>query len=824
MGKIKALVGSTAPLALIVITMPAQAQDGGAAFAPAAVPAASETQTAASEPTAPEAQGVEDIVVTATRRDTRLQQTPIAVSAITATAIAEIAPRDVGDLAAYVPNFSASRIPSFKAAAFAMRGVGNSTIIPFNEPPIGVVLDDFVMPSIQTQLLDTFDINQIEVLRGPQGTLFGKNTTGGAVIARTKRPDLNDFEGALRGEIGDFGTRVLQGAVNLPIIPGTLGLRLVGSYRKSDGFMFNGACFGPITPIATTAYAQSFAGRTGCGDGRALGGDDIFNGRAKLLWEPADGVTALFQYEIVRDSGDPPGITNVTRPGFVFYNLGFRPGAGDPLKRAGTTDGDYGFNNFSNGQSVNVDGYYANIDVELGGGTLSSVTGYRSQRSRLPGNFAGAVSPIRLWDASRDDNRRTFQQELRFAADLSDSINLVAGGFYQRDDIDYCVASLLGYLDLLRGPSIVGPYAENPQVACNKQRAQSVALFAEANFELTDRLTLTTGGRYSWDKKRFAARTAVFAQQLEGGINPALTFDMFDRSLDFGNFERYPAGVVRSRQSWKEPTWRASLSYKATPDLFGYFTYARGYKAGGFNEVGTSGVPLIQAQLTPYDPEKADSFELGFKSDLFDRMLRFNLAGFYVTYDDAQRQLLFPFTRTDGTSFAEIRFINAAKIEVKGIEAEMTLVPADGLTFRGTLGYQDGKYKSFTSPTPTARNLVEVPLTRTPKWQSAGSASYEIPVGDFGKITLFGSVTYQGRSLFNFDLNNPANDAYLDARTLINASIGFTDADDRYSIRLVGQNLTDEFYLTGAQTVGQLFTRETYGQPRYIAVEIGVKF
>ncbi|ABQ68876.1 TonB-dependent receptor [Rhizorhabdus wittichii RW1] len=809
MGKTTILLGSVAPLALAMLAVPAQAQqDAGA------------QGSAAEAPTG----GVEDIVVTATRRDTRLQQTPIAVSAITSNTIQQMAPRDIGDLAAFVPNFSASRIPSFKAAAFAMRGVGTTTIIPFNDAPIGVVVDDFVMPSIQTQLLDTFDIAQIEVLRGPQGTLFGKNTTGGVVVARTKRPDLGAFGAQLRGEIGDFGTRVVQGSIDVPIIQDVLGLRVVGSYRHSDGYMYNNACYGPITPVATTAFAQSYAGRTGCGDGRALGGDEMFNGRVKLLWKPTSGITALLQYEIVRDSGDAPGIVNQTRPGFVFYNLGFRPGTGNPLKRAGASDGDFGFNDFDAGQVVNSDGVYANVDIEIGKGTLSSVTGYRSQRSRLPGNFAGAVSPIRLWDASRDDNRKTFQQELRYAVELSDRINLVAGGFYQRDKVDFCVASLLGYLDLLRGPSAVGNYADNPQVACNKQRATSTALFAEANFELTDRLTLTTGGRYSWDKKRLAARTAVFAQQLGGGIDPSVTWRSFDSPFDYGDFDRYPAGVLRERASWKEPTWRASLSYKASPQFFTYFTYSRGYKAGGFNELGTSGVPLIQAQLAPYDPEKADSFELGFKSDLFDRRLQLNIAGFHVTYDDAQRQLLFPFTRSDGTSFSEIRFINAAKIEVNGIEAEATLVPTDGLTLRGTLGYQDGKYKSFTSPTPTARNLVDVPLNRTPKWQASGSGSYDIPIGGIGRITLFGSVTYQSRSLFNFDLNNPANDAYLDARTLFNASIGFTDASDRYSIRLVGQNLTNQLYLTGGQTVGQLFTRETYGAPRYVAVELGVKF
>ncbi|GGC34113.1 TonB-dependent receptor [Novosphingobium marinum] len=763
--------------------------------------------------------GIEDIVVTATRRDTRLQTTPIAVSAISSQTMDQIAPRDVGDLAAYVPNFSSATIPSFKAAAFAMRGVGVSTIIPFNEAPVGVVFDDFVMPSIQTQLLDTFDLEQIEVLRGPQGTLFGKNTTGGVVVARSKRPELGELGFQVRGEIGSFKTRVFQAAANLPL-GDNLALRLVGSYRKTDGYVKNGACFGPITPFSTSDFAQALAGRTGCGDGSGLGGDDVFNGRAKLLWEPTPSISALLQYEIVRDSGEVAGVVNATPPGFLYSNLGFPGGSGDPLERGGLFGGNVGLVDLDKGMRVNVDGVYANIDIDAGPGTISSVTGYRSQRSRLPGNFAGEYSPIALYSASRDDNRRTFQQELRYAASFSDRFDLVAGFFFQKDDIDYCAPTLLGFLDLVSGPGPFGPNSQTPQANCNNQDSRSIAVFAEGNFDITDRLNLTLGGRYSWDKKKFAARAAVFAQALD----PDLTWEMLDRSLDFGDFDRFPQGVVRNEQSWSDPTWRISLSYEATPDIFPYVTYARGYKAGGFNEVGQSGVPLIQDQLTPYDPETADSFEVGLKSDLFDRMVRLNLAGFWVTYDDAQRQLLFPFTRPDGSDFTEIRFINAAKVDVKGIEAELTIAPTRGLTLRGTLGYQDGKYKSFNSPTPTARNLAEAPLARTPEWQGSASISYELPVGDIGNLTLFGSLTYTDRTLFNLDLNNPDNDFYLDSKTLLNASIAFTDIDDRYTVRLIGKNLTDELYFTGGQTVGALFRRETYGEPRYFGVEVGLKY
>src|SRR3546814_670896 len=163
------------------------------------------------EPAVSEA-GLGEIVVTATRRATNLQDTPVAVSAIDQGLIEQASPRDIGDLAAFVPNFSAATVTNFNAASFAIRGVGQNSIIVYFEPPVAVLVDDFVVSSVQTQLLDTFDIAQVEVLRGPQGTLFGKNTTGGAVTVRTKRPDLDNIGVEARAMYGSFNTTRLQGA------------------------------------------------------------------------------------------------------------------------------------------------------------------------------------------------------------------------------------------------------------------------------------------------------------------------------------------------------------------------------------------------------------------------------------------------------------------------------------------------------------------------------------------------------------------------------------------------------------------------------------
>ncbi len=197
-----------------------------------------------------------EVTVTATRRETSLQETPIAVTALSSAAIAAANPHDLGDLAKFAPGFSAARLTAFNAASFAIRGVGQTDIIVYQEAPVSVVVDDFVLPSTQTQLLDTFDLERVEILRGPQGTTFGKNTTGGAVNITTKRPSLTDSSAQVQLEAGSFGRKEGKLAFNVPVVDGKFGIRFSGKYTKSDGYYRNGATWGPIVtfvPLPDTA-------------------------------------------------------------------------------------------------------------------------------------------------------------------------------------------------------------------------------------------------------------------------------------------------------------------------------------------------------------------------------------------------------------------------------------------------------------------------------------------------------------------------------------------------------------------------------------------
>jgi len=804
-----------------------------AADAQAAAPAdtAAAPQTGTNE-------GLSDIVVTALRRNSNLQTTPVAVSAIDSQLIRQVSPRDIGDLAAFVPNFSASTITNFNAASFAMRGVGQTSIIVYFEPPVAVLVDDFVVASVQTQLLDTFDIAQVEVLRGPQGTLFGKNTTGGAVTVRTKRPEQGVIGVEGRVQLGSFNTRNLQLAANVPVTD-KLALRFVVGSENSDGFYRNGACYGPVTG----SVANKFNGRSGCLDGKKAGGKEVISMRAKALWEPSDSIHLLFQYERLRDrsetvpSVNENGLYTGTAP-FLTDLVGAirpNPNSSDPLNNAAVSNREDALIKMQSGQRISVDGFYFNADIDFSFGKLTSVTGWRSQRSRIPNSYAGAVpiaadgQPLSFFDATRDDNRRTFQQELRLATNTGGPFDAVIGGFYQHESIDFCVAQILGFLDLTNGPLPFGNWNDTPYILCNAQKSRSKAVFAEGSYKITPELTFTAGARYTWEDKTWYGRQQAFIPTLGGGFDPTIKLN---EALDASVF-KYPAGVVTVRNSVSKPTFRASLGWQAQPDLYLYATYSRGFKGGGFNDQIGGFAPFTNlAGVTDFDafraaaratrPETADSFEVGVKSELFDRRLRLNLTGFYVKYKDLQKQLNVPLI-VNGQSNQVTIFVNAASATVKGIEAEATAKLFDGFTLRGVLGFQDAKYDQYTAA-GAGYNLATAPLDRAPKWQWTLDGTYQVPVSDNFKLVANASAAYTARNLNTQAINDPLGNTFLNARTLVNASLTLSQMDDKYYVRVMARNLTDQRYRIASQNVAGLWLNSNFGAPRYFGGELGVKF
>jgi iron complex outermembrane receptor protein len=782
---------------------------------------------------AAEAQSVlEDVIVSATRRETNLQSTPIAISAIDSQQISQSVALDIGELAPYVPNFSASRITGFNAASFAMRGVGQNNIIVYFESPVAVLVDDFVMPSVQTQLLDPFDLESVEVLRGPQGTLFGKNTTGGAVVVRTKRPVLGEFGGEGRATFGEFGRMDIKGMINVPIGE-TMSFRLSGGVDESDGYMRNGATYGPITGFAPS----KFNGRRGAGDGSRLGGEDVQNARAKFLFQPSDDLSVLFQYEWLRDRSDSIPAVNETPRGdntFLWTLIGIPAPVGDPIDIGSNTNRRLGnFVNTLDGYEIDVNGAYLNIDWTVGPGKLTSVTGWREQKSRLPNTYVGAAPVaadgdiLSLFDTNRADDRETYQQEFRYATDFDGIANYVVGAFFQDDEVAFCANQVLGFLDLTGGPLPFGPWNNNPYSLCNSQDATSYAAFGEGTFKINEKLTLTAGLRYTKEEKTWRGRQQAFLQTLGGGFDPNLNFNTLD-PLDPADFKRFPTGVVTVDDDWGNATWRLMAGYQFTDSAFGYASYSRGFKSGGFNDQ-TGGFAAFGSDLNafreaarPTDPEFADSYEVGVKTQVFDDRLRVNATVFYVDYSDLQKQIVVPIV-VNGQPNQVTTFFNAAKADVLGAEFEVTALVTDRLTLRGALGLQDGEYKEYVTPIPAGYDLSSAPLDRTPKTTASLDATYRIETGVVAWV-FNANANHVSENLFTQSITDPAQNSFLNQRTLVNASVTLSDIDSNYYLRLIGRNLTDERYRTATQTVGGLWTFTTYGEPRWYGVEIGAKF
>lgn len=801
-----------------------------AVVAALAAPAAAQDQSAAQTSGATGFGQLEEVVVSATRRESNLQTTAISVSALSNSMIEMAAPNDIGDLAVFVPNFDAAKITGYNAASFAIRGVGQTNISDYSEPPVVVMVDDFVYNSIQTQLLDTFDIEQVEVMRGPQGTLFGKNSTGGAVVVKTIKPQLDTFSGKAAATIGSYGTRDIKGAINIPVIEDKLAVRLVGAYNYNKGYMRNGHPYGPLTNVVD----PDFLGVSGEGDGAREGGDNAFAGRAKVLWQATDRFSVLFQYEILRDKTEAPAAVDETPAGdmsFLWNILGITQQVDDPLKAGGFSRKPDQY--VSGGRAyIDADGVHLNMNLDTDFGTFTSVSGYRKQdwfnASSVSGHGAlvGADGDrLSLFDVANNHVRKTAQQELRFTSDFSGPFNFVSGVFYQYDTISYCVSQSAGFLDLVGSSTPFGRHNDNAHVLCNGQKTRSVAAYIEGTYDITDRLKATGGFRYTWDRKRWQGRQQAYVQDILN--DPNATWQDIDL-LELANFDRFPAGVVTLREKWDDPSYRFILSYEASDDIFAYASYSRGFKAGGYNtQIGTfapfgNNLDAFAAAAFPTDPEKADSYEIGVKTQFFDNRVRFNLTGFWVDYNDLQKQINVPLV-VNGQPFQVSTFFNAAKARVKGIELELTALPIENLIIRGNLGFQDGGYREFQTPVPAGYDLSTAPLDRTPKWSWGLDGTYTVQAPG-GFVDFNANVNYSSRSLYTQSLIAESANSFLNKRLLGNASVTYRTEDDKYYIRGIVRNIGDKRYRVSSQTVAGLWLWSVYGPPRYYAAEIGFNF
>ncbi len=791
---------------------------------------------------------LEEVLVTATRRgETDIQITPISVTAIDDEALDKMLMRDIGDMTAAVPNLVTGNAPAFNSFNPSLRGVGKDGIILYVESPVGVSVDDFVMMSTQTQMLEPFDIASVEVLRGPQGTLFGKNTTAGVINVKTRQPELNETSMEASASYAEYDSLDAKFAFNLG--GDSVAFRAAGIYQKSDGYYRNGSSATSFDPVALFGSGDRVP-ETFEGDGRRLGGDDVFSGRAKLLWTPGETAEVRLTYEFIRDNMDSPPIVAENAPSSVFTAyLGFGGSfEGDPIDHAAVSERS-DFFRISDGHQVDVDGVYAHVDWDLNPQfTLHSVTGYREQKSRLPSTYVGHTRAS-LFDATRDDDRETFQQEVRLNSSLDGAFNFVAGGFYQKDDNKFCVTQILGLVDFF-GPSATplndqltglgypalasGTFNDNASVLCNEQNAQALAGFADATYQVTDKLEFGAGVRITWEEKKWTGRPQILYQFLDGTdvANEGL-FASLDEPLDAADFDRFPINVAREEGSWTEPSFRATVGYLLSDNAFAWATYSRSVKSGAFNDqtgTFTAGLPFAfenPLQLQPIDPEFAKSIEVGLKTDLLDNRVRLNIVYFDVRYDDAQRQLNATFALPGGGSFQETLFFNAAKLDARGIEFEGSWAANANLTFSGNFSYQDAEFAAYEADTDFD-GVIDVdfsgrPVNRSPDWTAYLMATFEHSLGSAGNLSHSFSWSFVDDSVFTYSDLGPEFDAMSNSRNLLNWSSTLTTPGGGAWVRVFGRNLADERYRTGNLAVAALWTMASYGAPRQFGFEVGAR-
>jgi iron complex outermembrane receptor protein len=724
---------------------------------------------------------LEEITVTARQRVESLQDVPVAVTVMDESAIQKTFAQNLGEMGAYAPNVTIGTVPGFTAASIAIRGVSTGDIPSTFDPAVTVAVDGFYLGHYQASLLDMFDIQQVEILRGPQGTLFGKNTIGGVINVTTKKPS-GEFGVQAKSRLGSEGRQDIMAAIDLPIVDDVLSARISMQQFDFDGF-----------------YENTY-------DGSDAGGQDLFAARAKLLWTPSESFEALLSFEYIEDDSDTPMVVNTTTEDKLFYNGIGAPKAypgrgaggpanvplGDPFKTGLAPPEAHapGFADFkdTDGHQEDVDGYYLTLNWDVMGGTLTSISGYRGVDSDYYNDYVG--EPKAIYATIRSIYRDTYSQEIRFAGS-TDKLDYVVGGYYQQNDMDYENYTSLGPDHPFEGLAPAIPVGGGILLADGSQKASSYAFFGEGSYSLSDATSITAGIRYSDEEKDFELSPLGFPSEAR----------------------------VDQSASWDDITYRLGVDHQLNDDTMVYASFSTGFKSGGYNEqAGT-----LASAATAFEPEEAESYEVGMKSDFLDNTLRLNVAAFYVEYTDLQVDSVIPVPGVGQESIIN----NAGEVTSYGIEADFMWLATEHLTIDGTVGLLDSEYDTFNcnrdndSTTPDV-DCTDFDVKRTPETTASLGATYNIPLdGLGGSLDLNANATYTD-SFFN-DIINSASSEHEEV-TLVNASISYMSSDEKYRVAVFGRNLADEEYQTSGLSVANLWNFSTYGNPATYGLEVEVKF
>ena len=754
------LAASAAPLAFVAFAGPALAQDE--AFA-----------------TSGGAMG--EIVVTAQRRDQSLQDVPLAITAVPPERLDQLSIRKVDQLEVVTPGLVFNS--GYTYSQIYIRGVGASFPNPGLEPAVATYIDGSYTQRGFGALYEMVDVQTVQVLKGPQGTLYGRNASGGAILINSAEP-TGEFGGKVSAELGNLDHQLLDAAINVPISE-TLSARFAGRYRHDGGYVRN-------------LYT-----------GNKLGGTSAHIGRARLKWEPSSDFKAIFTFQYNEAKGSTPpaaerlGLTTTRTDlpaGFEQYNgvpiftcsgcdTASFPGTLSPVRGFYQTDQNEPIINGVKGTGGKS--YYYNLQLEgnLGNVNIKSVTAFRNQDDF--GISELDFTRAELFHYGQFSGSEAFTQDIVATVDFSDRISALFGTSYLNDK---------GYFDVIfdslgfRAAAAASPSGELPSGG-NNVKTESWAVFGEVTVEPVDGLKLIAGGRFSKDKRK-----------LSGSFNDTIL-------AAFGLPE---ATFQRNDVKFDSFTPRFVVSYD-TGSLNLYASYNKGFKAGGF---------ATPALFYPVDqlivkPEKIDSFEVGAKFVSDDRRLRANLAGFYYIYKDVQVQVI----RLDlGGSIVQ----NGAKAKGKGVEFDFSYQPIEWLTIFGAATWMDNKYKNYVDaagagPTgdpmaPVFSDAVEdlsgYRMQRSPKFSGNLGFTAAAPFGGGWKADVTGYVRHSTKYDIAPGAGGPLRTDFQPAMTTVNLSGNIGPEDDSFSIGFFMNNLTNEKYHTFRQSAGFFGAFDYVAPPR----------
>jgi iron complex outermembrane receptor protein len=735
--------------------------------------------------------GLEEIVVTAERRKENQQNVPVSVSAVKGDVLRQFQSggEDILALAGRVPGLYAETTTGRIFPRFYIRGLGNVDFYLGASQPVSIIQDDIVLEHVVLKSNPVFDVAQVEVLRGPQGSLFGRNTTAGIIKFDTIRPSM-DFQARGNFSYGSYNTVTADVGVGGPIVQDKVAFRVSGLYQRRDDWIDN--AYGGI-------------GLDGTRGGKdVMGGFEEKDARLQLLFTPTENLS-------INLSGHYRDYDGTST---IFYRNALPIGTNNPNKRRDVIVQDEAFDN---PQAYETYGGSANIAWDVGGITLTSITGYETTSGYSRGDTDGgaAVSfPVNGvpngYGQSQGNIRDLDQwtQEVRLASSGDSAFKWQVGGFYfdQRDITDFYQRRFF-----LTAPFVAANgNTNNPD---NWVRLHDVntswAVFGQASHKIGDRLTLTAGARYTEDRKRTTL------------LKPAMT----------GATVNFPATAPRDiRLVGKEPSWDVSALYEVAPEVNVYARVARGFR--GPTIQGRSAV--FASAFTTADSETIMSYEVGFKSEPFSN-LRLNASAFHWQVDDIQLNG----NDADGNGV----LFNADKATAWGVEGELEWRPIRNISF--SLGgnvlkteiKDDRVYAQVcalngrvtcTVLDPTITRpifgapavLAQIdgnPLPNAPKWQINAAVRYDIPLWNEGN--LFVATDFNAQGYTNFILYK-TREFYADGNYELGLKVGYTDPDDRYEIAAFARNITAQKNLKG---VIENYNAAVYNEPRIIGASFSIK-